>query len=283
MGTSGSYGGSGSANWQNARQGFDGLGGGGGAGGDSGPDAPPDGQALAVDAAAAAVAAAIAAALLAEDPQARRPTSSVPLSTLLSPSRGGGGGSGGGTTGRSGTHGRAGGGSRRQVMSGARRGGAALGGAYALRNGDAAGLRELGLDLGELSQLSPRVQLARIIDATIGEAGHPDDYALKRATIEHLKTVLLANTPPPPEVSIRNFVAEWIFQQSLVELQAARATRGRTQQQVDRAERQLRDWLKRRVQRIEISTQSRPSVQNLADITAKITGEALRLIKAGTT
>lgn len=168
------------------------------------------------------------------------------------------------------------------MMSGARRGGAALAGAYALRNGDAAGLRELGLDLGELSQLSPRVQLARIIDATIGEAGHPDDYALKRATIEHLKTVLLADTPPPPEVSIRNFVAEWIFQQSLVELQAARATRGRTQQQVDRAERQLRDWLKRRVQRIEVSTQSRPSVQNLADITAKITGEALRLIKAGT-
>ncbi|GAA3012603.1 hypothetical protein [Actinokineospora diospyrosa] len=168
------------------------------------------------------------------------------------------------------------------MTSGARRGGAALGGAYALRLGDAAGLRELGLDLGELSQLSPRVQLAKIIDATIGEAGHPDDYALKRATIEHLKSVLLADTPPPPEVSIRNFVAEWIFQQSLVELQAARATRGRNQQQVDRAERQLRDWLKRRVQRIEVSTQDRPSVQNLADITAKITGEALRLIKAGT-
>jgi hypothetical protein len=264
MGTSGSYGGSDSANWQNARQGFEGLGGGDGAGDGAGSDTPlppPDGQGPDPEAAAAAVAAAIAAALLAEDPQARQPTSSVPLSTLLSRGRGGGGGSGGGaTTGRSGAHGRAGGGSRRQVVSGARRGGAALGGAYALRNGDAAGLRELGLDLGELSQLSPRVQLAKIIDATIGEAGHPDDYALKRATIEHLKTVLLADTPPPPEVSIRNFVAEWIFQQSLVELQAARATRGRTQQQVDRAERQLRDWLKRRVQRIEVSTQGRPSV-----------------------
>jgi hypothetical protein len=44
----------------------------------------------------------------------------------------------------------------------------------------------------------------------------------------------------------------------------------------------LRDWLKRRVQRIEVSVQGRPSVQNLADVTAKITGEALRLIKAGT-
>lgn len=235
MGTSGSYGGSGSANWQNARQGFDGLGGGGGTGGDPGLDtAPPapDGQQPDSDTAAAAVAAAIAAALLAQDPQARRPTNSAPLSTLLPRSRGGGsGGGGGGTTGRSGTHGRTGGGSRRQVISGARRGGAAIGGAYALRSGDAAGLRELGLDLGQLSQLSPRLQLAKIIDATIGEAGHPDDYALKRATIEHLKTVLLAETPPPPEVSIRNFVAEWIFQQSLVELQAARTSRGRTPQQ----------------------------------------------------
>lgn len=45
-------------------------------------------------------------------------------------------------------------------------------------------------------------------------------------------------------------MAEWIFQQSLVELQAARTARGHTQQQVDKAERQLRDWLKRRVQRI---------------------------------
>lgn len=208
---------------------------------------------------------------------------SAPLSTLLPRSRGGGaGGGGGGTTGRSGTHGRTGGGSGRQVISGARRGGAAIGGAYALRSGDAAGLRELGLDLGQLSQLSPRLQLAKIIDATIGEAGHPDDYALKRATIEHLKTVLLAETPPPPEVSIRSFVAEWIFQQSLVELQAARTARGRTPQQVDKAERQLRDWLKRRVQRIEVSLLGRPSVQNLSEITAKITGEALRLIKAGT-
>jgi hypothetical protein len=167
------------------------------------------------------------------------------------------------------------------VVRGAARGGAAIGGAYALRAGDAAGLQELGLSLSELSALPPRTQCARIVDAVLGDAGHPDDYALKRATVEHLKAVLLAEVPPSPEDSVRSFVAEWIFQLSLVELRAERATRNMTARQTARAEQRLKDWLSRRVRTISVPQTGRMAVQAFANITARITAEALRLIRAG--
>jgi hypothetical protein len=68
--------------------------------------------------------------------------------------------------------------------------------------------------------LPPRTQCARILDAVLGDAGHPDDYALRRATAEHLKNILLSATAPSPEGTIRGFLAEWIFQLGLVELGA---------------------------------------------------------------
>lgn len=299
MGTSGAYGGSSAGRWQDARDRFADLGGDLASGppgeGDRGEpgrgqpsDAPPSGDDASgspSDDTAAAVAAA-AAALLGDDPDARRPSVAFPLSALLprrgGASGGGAGGAGGGDgAGRSSTGGRAGTRSRRGVVRGAARGAAAIGGAYALRAGDAAGLRDLGLDLSELTTLPPRTQTARILDAALGDAGHPDDYALRRATAEHLKSVLLAKTPPDPEDTIREFIGEWIFQLGLVELRAQAAAGRLVPQQAARAERRLRDWLSRRVRGVSLPRLGRLSVQAFSDIAAKVTAEALRLLRAG--
>jgi hypothetical protein len=281
MGTSGAYGGSGAGRWQTARDGFADLG--------ADAVAAPAGQrdedqpaGAPSDAAAAAAAAALSAALLGDDPEARRPSVSFPVSTLL-PRRGRGGrdGGGGGDGAGSSSGGRAGAGSRREVVRGAARGGAAIGGAYALRAGDAAGLRDLGLDLDELAALPPRTQCARILDAVVGDAGHPDDYALRRATAEHLKNVLLAAMPPAPEDTIRGFLGEWIFQLGLVELRAQAAAGRLVPQQAARAERRLRDWLSRRIRGVRLPRFGRLSVQAFSDIAARVTAETLRLIRAG--
>jgi hypothetical protein len=289
MGTSEAYGGSSAGRWQNARDGFADLGAdtvaapAGQPDGDR-PSAPPSDAAPPPPDDAAAAAAALAAALLADDPYARRPSITFPVSTLL-PRRGGGGrgggGAGGGGAGRSSTGGRAGAGSRRGVVRGAARGAAAIGGAYALRAGDAAGLRDLGLDLDELAALPPRAQCARILDAVLGDAGHPDDYALRRATAEHLKNILLAATPPTPEDTIRGFLGEWIFQIGLVELRAQAAGGRLAAQQAVRAERRLRDWLVRRIRAVRLPRFGRLSVQVFSDIAARVTGETLRLVRAG--
>jgi hypothetical protein len=289
MGTSDAYGGSSAGRWQSARDGFADLGAdtvaapAGQPDGDR-PSAPPgDAASLPSDDAAAAAAAALAAALLGDDPDARRPSVTFPVSTLL-PRRGGrgrGGGGGGDGAGRSSTGGRAGTGSRRGVVRGAARGAAAIGGAYALRAGDAAGLRDLGLDLAELAALPPRTQCARILDAVLGDAGHPDEYALRRATAEHLKNILLAATPPPPEDTVRGFLGEWIFQLGLVELRAQAAAGRLAAQQAVRAERRLRDWLVRRIRGVRLPRFGRLSVQAFSDIAAKVTAETLRLVRAG--
>jgi hypothetical protein len=301
MGTSGAYGGSSAGRWRDARDRFADLGGGPTSGppgeGDSGradrgqpSQAPPSGGDASGPPAddVAAAAAALAAALLGDDPDARRPSVTFPLSALL-PRRGsaggggagGAGGSGGDGAGRSRTGGRAGTGSHRGVVRGAARGAAAIGGAYALRAGDTAGLRDLGLDLNELATLPPRTQCARILDAILGDAGHPDDYALRRATAEHLKSVLLAETPPAPEDTIRGFIGEWIFQLSLVELRAQAAAGRLVPQQAARAERRLRGWLSRRVRGVSLPRLGRLSVQRFADIAARVAAEALRLLRAG--
>jgi hypothetical protein len=290
MGTSDAYGGSSAGRWQNARDGFADLDAdtvavpAGQPGGDR-PSAPPgDAAPPPPDDAAAAAAAALAAALLADDPAARQPSVTFPISTLL-PRRGGGGhrggGGGGDGAGRSSTGGRVGTGSRRGVVRGAARGAAAIGGAYALRAGDAAGLRDLGLDLNELAALPPRAQCARILDTVLGDAGHPDDYALRRATAEHLKSILLAATAPTPEDTIRGFLGEWIFQLGLVELRAQAAAGQLAAQQAVRAERRLRDWLVRRIRDVRLPRFGRLSVQVFSDIAARVTGETLRLVRAG--
>ena len=142
MGTSGAYGGSGRQDWTNA--------------GEALADLPPDGPSAGGggegdDSAVEDFWQGVADALAGEDPTLRRPLATddpFPLASLLPrrTSGGGGGGAAGGVGhGESGASGRTGVRSGRSVTRSAARGGAAIGGAFALRAGDAGPLGELGL------------------------------------------------------------------------------------------------------------------------------------------
>lgn len=275
MGTSGSYGGSGSAEWSAAHDAFDALPGAG-----TGPaDTPdlPDGQQLLDD-----VVQALATALNKDDADhGTVPAGGYPLSALIAPARGSGGGGGGGGAGGAAGPGRSGGGSQRQVLKGSSRGAAALAAAYALRNGDAAQLRELGLDFTELSGLPRRTQISRILQAVLGDAGHPDEAALRRATVKHVKGVLLAAEPPTPEDSMRGLVAEWIYELGLVELQSQKAGDNLTPEEAVRKQGWLRSWLQRRVRHISVPDTRRMTVKEFTATAARVTREALRILRAG--
>jgi hypothetical protein len=271
MGTSGSYGGSGSASWGAAHDAFDAVPSTVGAGG--GGEPPADQQQI-LD----SVLKALADALQHEDvDQGRPPAGGYPLASLLPRlGRGGGGGGGPSSTGP----GRMGGGSRRQVIKGAARGAAAVAGAYALRNGEAGQLHELGLDLTELAALQPRAQIARILQVILGDTAHPDDTALRRATAKHVKAVILAPEPPSPEDSIRGLVAAWIYELALVELGSQQAKTPLVPQEMVRKQEWLRSWLTRRVRDIEVPNARRMTVQQFSTAAAKVTGEALRMLRA---
>ncbi|MFF8036022.1 hypothetical protein [Streptomyces sp. NPDC016626] len=274
MGTSGVYGGSGSAEWNEAHDAFDALPG-MGAGPTAGEDLPASDQQLLDD-----VVQALATALSKDDAdRGTPPVGGYPLSVLLAGPRGGGGG--GGAGGGAAGPGRLGGGSQRQVLKGSARGAAALAGAYALRNGDAAQLRELGLDLTELRSLPRRTQVSRILEAILGDAGHPDETALRRATVRHVKDVILADEPPTPEDSLRGLIAEWIYELGLVELSSQKANDNLSPEDAVRKQGWLRSWLQSRVRRIAVPDARRLTVKDFTATAARLTREALRILRAG--
>ncbi|MEU6674545.1 hypothetical protein [Streptomyces sp. NPDC046925] len=276
MGTSGSYGGSGKADWRQAHDAFDALSGSGAAGGDWAD--LPDGQQQSLD----NVLDALATALQNEDADhGAPPATAYPLSSLLATSTQGGAGAGGAGGGTRTPTGRATGDARRQVIRGSARGAAAVAGAYALRNGDATRLAELGLDLAELRSLGPRAQISRILQTVLGNAGHPDETALRKAATRWVKAVILDPEPPAQQDGLRGLVVEWIYELSLVELGSQKAQGDLTPQQAIRKQRWLRSWLERRLKHLAIPDTSRMAVRDFSATAAKVTGEALRLLRAG--
>jgi hypothetical protein len=281
MGTSGSYGGSGQPGWDAARQAFDAL-------VNAGDDGETDGDPA--DDASAAAAAALLDALGREDPEIVRVTPRVyPLGDLL-PTRTGagagrGGGGGGGApsgTGSSRGGGRAGEGSRRRVGRSAQRGAAAIAGAYALRDRDTATLAELGLDLADLETKSPVRQCLTILDVVIGDGNHPDDHALRQAASAQLKEILAAADPPTAIDSIRNFIANFVIELGVVELQA-RHRAGMTAEAIRETERRMRRYVLARVRgiadpgpRLAVSDFQASAMRILKDAQRVVFAEAAR-------
>ncbi|MEU7719106.1 MULTISPECIES: hypothetical protein [Streptomyces] len=277
MGTSGSYGGSGSADWKQAHDAFDALPSSSPSG--TGLQNPPDttdGQQQLLD----NLLSALSTALHKDDADhGSPPASGYPLSALLTSPRGGRGG-GGGAGGTRIPTGRAGAGSRRQVIKGSARGAAALAGAYALRNGDAASLQELGLDLTELRSLRPLAQVSRILQAVLGDAGHPDEAALRKAATRYVKAVLVDPEPLVQQDALRGLVTEWIYELSLVELGSQKAEGNLTAQEAIGKQRLVRSWLERRLKQINVPDTRRMTVREFTATAAEVTGEALRMLRA---
>lgn len=280
MGTNGAFGGSDAAAWNYARDQWmslgDSTGGSTGAGAD---DAPPQSGG---DSAYDPLISAIAGALIGEDPDARRPA--VPTFSLSATlphqvgGRGGGGGAGGRTRG-------AGGGSSsggRRVTSQAARGGNAIGAATAYRDRDAATLAGYGLTLEELDALSPRMRYARILDIAIGQAGHPDEQAMRQASLEQIKA-LLAGGPEAANVSgleaIRNFIGELTVRLGLIELRDQILANTVTAKQAHRREIGLRQWVKAKVGRLDLGKYGAVSTRDFHQVARQMSADVLRLLK----
>jgi hypothetical protein len=282
MGTSGSYGGSNRQGWNRARQDVQRLVGSGDSGsGDAGAGGDPSN-----DEPASTVWQTIADALAGEDPLLAGPPTrgdTFSLSDLLPPQRPARRGGVGGAVVRGATvaAGRQGFRSARSVVRNAARGGAAIGGAYAFLRGDAAALGELGLDLQQLRGLSPRMQCARILEAVLGEGGHPDDAALQRAAAEELKAIILSGQPPGEIDALRGFVAHYVFELCLVELQRDITTGAIDSAQAARLEKRLRAYLEARIRLLDFPHDGPLPVPRFREAAAKLTQDAVAILRAG--
>lgn len=228
--------------------------------------------------------AAIADALMGEDPDARRPSvPAVPLSTLLphgvhrqgstGHGSGGGGASGGSSNPSNGS---------RKVTSQAARGGSAIGAAAAYRDRDADALASYGLTLEELDALSPRMRFSRILDVAIGEAGHPDEQAMRQASLEQIKA-LLANGPDVATISglaaIRDFVGELTIRLGLIELRDQILANTVTAKEAHKREAGLRQWVKAKVSRLDLGKYGKVSTGEFHQTARQMSADVLRLLK----
>jgi len=286
MGTAGAYGGTGGKPWKDVRDLFDGLASGEGSGAGDGDGSDADDSESPPSEDLAALGSALATALTADDPALNGTAPASSVASLLPVRRvrggGGGGGAGGGTRmrGDSSAAGRSGGRSSRSIARGAARGGIAIGGAYALRAGDRAGLAELGLDLEELRQLGPRSQCARILDAVLGEAGHPDETVLRAAAAEQLKAIVMQETPPSEADALREFVTAYVFQMGLVELRSDLASGAIDVSAASRAEKRILGYIRQRARQIGIPSAGTMRIADLSAQAERLVREVIGLLRA---
>lgn len=225
---------------------------------------------------AAQTAAAIAQGIISDNPMPVGSRHNFSLGGLLGGS-GAGGGSGGARRAKSTGTGRR---SHHQAQRGAAKAAIAIRAAYNLKSGDAQGLQEAGLDLARLQSLNPSQQCAMIAETVLGDANTPDDAALKRATMEHLKEVLLAEQPMSIEDTIRNFIADWVFQLGLIELKAANNELQLPTTQLTTKERHIKNWLRVKARSIPVEGLGMLSARKLANATARLVDQTLEMVQA---
>lgn len=291
MGTCGAYGGSDSSEWKRVREEWGGLGpvsrddGAAGTSGEGAADQATDSGAVADDGGAAydALIAAIASALLGEDTDTRRRrVPPVALGSVLA--RRGGGRGGGGSGGGSGGVGPRGGGSvgGRRITAQAGRGGAAIGAAAAYRDRDANALAEYGLTLDELDALTPRMRCARILDVAIGQAGHPDEQAMREASLAQVKALVSGNAEAAalsPVEAVRDFIGELSIRLGLIELRDQILTNATSIAQSRQREKGLRQWVKAKVAGLDLARYGQVSTGQLHQLARQMSADVLRLLR----
>lgn len=109
---------------------------------------------------------------------------------------------------------------RRQIAASAGRAGRAVGAGYALATGNAAALADYGLDLNTLQGMSKIDQIFAIMEAVeLGNSG-PDDVALRGALYDVLDRVLSDDPNIAPVETLRELMCEYAAQLFAVELDA---------------------------------------------------------------
>ena len=284
MGTNASYGGSDSADWSTVRDLWNDL-----DGSDLAPPptessdtAPPGEVSLPSDFQPSAALEALGQALAnALRPSAGTTSVSPSLASLLPQRRGGGGGGGGGgrVSGSSRDSTRPGGRTRRQVPQQAARGGAAIGAAVAYRDRDAAALGEYGTTLAALDAMTPRQRNNAILELVLGDAGHPDEAAVRATALEQIKVIAgPEGVGRSAAEAVRSFIGELVVRLGLVELRDQILAGTTTKSEAKRRETSLRQWVASKVHHLDLAKYGTVSSRECHKVAFRMASDALRLM-----
>ena len=207
---------------------------------------------------------------------------------LVLPRRGPGGGGAGGAGGAGGGGGGGGGSARnsgrkaggdRQVLRQAERGGAAIGAATAYRDRDDAALGAFGTSLAALDAMSPRQRNNAILNLVLGDAGHPDEAAVRTAALEQVKVLTGADGQRRTAAeALRAFIGQLVVQIGLVELRDQILAGATTKDEARRKETGLKQWAASKVHGLNLAKYGTVSSLDCHKAARDMARDALRLM-----
>jgi len=126
------------------------------------------------------------------------------------------------------------------------------------------------------------MRCARILDVAIGQAGHPDEQAMRHASLEQIK-VLLASGPESSKLSgleaIRNFIGELTVRLGLIELRDQILANSVTAKQAHQRETGLRQWVKAKVNKLDLGSYGTVTTRDFHQVARQMSADVLRLLK----
>ncbi|KYH43905.1 hypothetical protein AZH51_15875 [Branchiibius sp. NY16-3462-2] len=126
------------------------------------------------------------------------------------------------------------------------------------------------------------MRCARILDVAIGQAGHPDEQAMRQASLEQIK-VLLASGPESSNLSgleaIRNFIGELTVRLGLIELRDQILANSVTAKQAHQHETGLRQWVKAKVNKLDLGSYGTVTTRDFHQVARQMSADVLRLLK----
>jgi hypothetical protein len=149
------------------------------------------------------------------------------------------------------------------------RGAAAVAAGSALARGDAQTLAELGLNLQQLQDLSPRDQQQAILDEILGAPGHPDDEALRRAAHATLKEIA-SNPELTQDDQIDYLLGAYVYEQALVELTSQHANRQLGRDIVTKLERRMKPYIFKKAKHLVTGSSGYLSASQFVDRAAAL-------------
>jgi len=158
----------------------------------------------------------------------------------------------------------------------AARGAAAVAGAQAYRARDAGALADLGLDLAALDALpDDRVRCAAISEQLLGAPAHPGDAALNAVSIQTMMEVLRSADEPDSERLIEMFTANLAYEQALVEFTSQQRRDPLPAAEAAKVERQAKKYIENKIRSAPAGPTRRLSPQSLIDKAARLAARVL--------
>lgn len=164
----------------------------------------------------------------------------------------------------------------------AARGAAAVAAAQAYRARDAQSLAGLGLDLAALDVLPDyRSRCNAIAEQIMGAPAHPEDAALNAVSIQTMMDVLRSSEELNAETLIERFTVHLAYEQALVELTSQQRNEPVPAAQAAKIERQAKRYIENSLRAETPRPSRRLSAQQMIDKAAALTARVLNIFGRG--